>query len=574
MNQRPSCGRSTALIARPPGGTALQRAWTLPLALAALAGILRWLTRARLFYNWDSVQYALGSRHFDLLLHQPHPPGSYDYVLLSRGLNFLTGDPHTSLLMMSAVSGGLAVIIAYLLAREWGGEGAGRWAALTVAVAPLFWFYGSVGLPYSVEGLLAPLVALYAWRLWRGSHTCADALGLAASCGLAGGFRPTALPFLFPIWALGIATLARRHPARAAASLGLLAALTVGWLIPCLASAGGLRSYLALNASMSHLLGDTAVWTHGWPALREAATTHLLTFQASVLPGVGLLLLGLLLRRLAASSASPKPFRTPALTHHLSASDRAHASSAGPATSSQPLFPRAAILFVALWMLPAFLFYLLAHFNSPGYSLTYMTGLVALLAVGQARIFGEMRRAATVFAQAALVALLATAFWHGLPGIHPARWGQRTLAKTEIDHHDRYWFAFRDYLRARFPSREVLILVGPSSTDGLRVVQALLPERAARIYQCIGTDPSQLPPEIKRLPWLRFLSPEEVRASQVPVLGVARTQADRAYHATVLGLAPARLRWVELGGGFQAVVISPGRGAQRLPSAGNRTAPA
>src|SRR5919198_1092555 len=40
--------------------------------------------RTRMLYNWDSVQFALALREYDVVKHQPHPPGYVLYVALGR----------------------------------------------------------------------------------------------------------------------------------------------------------------------------------------------------------------------------------------------------------------------------------------------------------------------------------------------------------------------------------------------------------------------------------------------------------------------------------------------------------
>src|SRR5438128_9079499 len=84
-------------------------------------------------------------------------------------------------------------------------------AAALLAVSPLFWFYGSVGLTYAGEAFGASLVAWYAFGALRGS---ARALYLGALIlGLMGGMRQSVLVLLFPLWA-GCAVLGVRSRPR------------------------------------------------------------------------------------------------------------------------------------------------------------------------------------------------------------------------------------------------------------------------------------------------------------------------------------------------------------------------
>lgn len=497
--------------------------------LAAVAILLRWFARSQLYYGWDVVQYALGIERFDLADHRPHPPGCFYYVMLGRFLTLFTHDPHTSLLVISATCGGLLVGVAWYLAREWGGEAAGTWAALMAAFAPIFCFYGAVGLPYAVEGVVASLVALAAWRLARGDHSWGTALGLGLAYGLAIGFRPTVLPFLLPIWLVGMRRLVGHEPVRAAVSIAALLLLTLGWFVPTVISAGGLTSYLELNAAMTHMFRTSAVWAHGWDpawiayALRRAGTTHATTLLTGVAPGVALLVLAI-------------PF----------AGGRAW-----------PLVSRAVLRFATLWVLPAFLFYLLAHFNSPGYALTYMAGLVCVVAVALARCFAVLPWGAAALGQVALTATMVWCFWVGIPGMPPERWDQLALTRAEISHHDRYFQRFRDYVRSRFAPGEVIVLAGTTSSNGLRTLQGIMPEYAEEIYIPAAAYPRGLPEPIRRLRWLRFFTPQEYRRATRPIVAAMRTHNDAPNLAYNLRVPPERWYWAPLGEGFHAVVIAP-----------------
>src|SRR5205814_4924727 len=132
------------------------------------------------------------------------------------------------------------------------------------------------------------------------------------SLGATGGFRPTSIAFLLPIWLLGIGRLAlstgsRRNPSApraarsaalpsegdnggrmsaeaapsdrwraAAVSAGLAVALTLAWLIPTTAASGGVGTYLRLTREMNSTLHVSAVWEVADPraALRFAGYSH------------------------------------------------------------------------------------------------------------------------------------------------------------------------------------------------------------------------------------------------------------------------------------------------------------
>src|SRR5262249_24558274 len=52
----------------------------LAVGLSLLTIVSRLPYRARMLYNWDAVQFALALREYDVVKHQPHPPGYVLYV--------------------------------------------------------------------------------------------------------------------------------------------------------------------------------------------------------------------------------------------------------------------------------------------------------------------------------------------------------------------------------------------------------------------------------------------------------------------------------------------------------------
>src|SRR5439155_25942346 len=101
--------------------------------------------------------------------------------------------------------------------------------------------------------------------------------------------------------------------------------------------------------------------------------------------------------------------------------------------------------------LPAFLFYLLGHFNSPGYALLYAGLLAAGASAYAARVLFSGARAAPLLAAAVLVMLLLNTwlFHSGWP-LAP-RLAQRGMSEAEIRDHDRYYTEVRKYLQSRSP---------------------------------------------------------------------------------------------------------------------------
>ncbi len=308
--------------------------------LAALTLLSRWPYRARMLYNWDAVQFALALHEFDVTKHQPHPPGYLLYVGLGRLLNLLMGDPTLAYVALAMLFSAGTTFIVYWLAKRLYDRCTALAAAALLAVSPLSWFYGSVGLTYAGEAFGASAVAWFAYGALAGNprHLYWSALAL----GLVGGMRPSVLVLLFPLW-LGCAVIGVRSPRRLAAAAGVLAAAVLSWLLPMLWLTGGLDAYLRAS---SQLYGSVVLRTSVLEAPLDEIFAQSRYLLESVIVGLGPLALALL--------ALPFSIRRAGW--------------------------RSREWFLLAWILPPVAFYALVHFGQAGYVLTFLPALVILLA--------------------------------------------------------------------------------------------------------------------------------------------------------------------------------------------------
>lgn len=250
-----------------PGRLLLGRQWeaVAGVAVSALAVLVTRLPlRTRHLLNWDAAQFALGLRHFDIVHHQPHPPGYPAYLLAGRLLLPLFGDPNQALVALSIGGEAAGVAGAFLFARHLFGAGAGLVTAGALVASPLFWYYGEAANTYALEPGLTLAVAWFAWRAWNGEEGAA--VPAAVALAAAGALRPSLAVLLAPLVALAVLRLRSRrrlvHAGTAAAGV------TAAWLIPMTVLAGG---PLALWSASAALGGDvtasTAIWRAGPPGL-------------------------------------------------------------------------------------------------------------------------------------------------------------------------------------------------------------------------------------------------------------------------------------------------------------------
>lgn len=217
-------------------------------ALSLLTVLSRLPYRARILYNWDAVQFALALEEYDVGKHQPHPPGYILYVILGRLVNTWLHDATGAYVLLAVAFSGLTTFVVYYLARAVYDRPTALAAAALLAVSPLSWFYGSVGLTYAGEALFASVVAYFAFRALHGSET--DAWLAAGYLGLAGGLRQSILLLLFPLW-LGSVAVGLRRLRTVLAGVAILAVAVLTWFLPMIWMTGGLDRYLAASRDLA-----------------------------------------------------------------------------------------------------------------------------------------------------------------------------------------------------------------------------------------------------------------------------------------------------------------------------------
>ena len=78
----------------------------------------RVLFATKYLFEWDSVQLALGMRNFNIINHQPHPPGYFFYVYSGKFLNKIIGNANYSLIIINVVFTIIAAILFYNIALK------------------------------------------------------------------------------------------------------------------------------------------------------------------------------------------------------------------------------------------------------------------------------------------------------------------------------------------------------------------------------------------------------------------------------------------------------------------------
>jgi hypothetical protein len=349
------------------------------LALALVTLVSRWPYRAHMLYNWDAVQFALALREFDVTKHQPHPPGYLLYVLLGRLLNAWFSDPTFAYVGLAMLFSAGTTFVVFWLGKCLYDRVVATAAAALLAVSPLFWFYGSVGLTYAGEAFGASLIAWYAYGALKGSPR---ALYLGAlALGLVGGMRQSVLVLLFPLW-VGCALLGVRSLPRLLTAGGVLITSVLSWLLPMLWLTGGVAAYARASAQ---LYDSVVLRTSVLEGSLDVTLAQARYLAESVIVGLGPLAL--------AALALPS-----------------YARRRGWGRQEW---------FLLAWIAPPAAFYTLVHFGQAGYVLTFLPALVLLLsraladtvAAGTARVRRPNWRWALTTAAVVPMLLVDTSFF-------------------------------------------------------------------------------------------------------------------------------------------------------------------
>ena len=226
------------------------------LAASLLVGVARWLARARVPDDYDSIGFVRALTKFDLARLQPHFPGYPVYVALgdlgaAAGLAPLAAATLISALAAAATAAavwrlGFAVAAADDTASAAAAPTAG-WAALALYLgAWLPWQLGGAALS---DATATAFVALAFAALTVDGAAAAAAAGAAIALAL--GTRASYWPL-----ALSFALVAARRRHRRAALAGAAAGLAA-WLVPFVSLVGP-RALWSLGRT--HLVGHFTVW--------------------------------------------------------------------------------------------------------------------------------------------------------------------------------------------------------------------------------------------------------------------------------------------------------------------------
>ncbi len=396
--------------------------------LFVLGILIRLPFTEQIFYHWDSINFAMSLRQFNVWLGQPQVPGYILFVALAQLVNRLTGDAQTTLVGISLVSGALAVAFLYLLGRDMFSRTVGLIAALFLASSPLFWFYGEVALPHTLDALVVIVFVWMVYRILQGEFRLA--IPAAIWLGLAGGLRPQTEMFLAPLavyagWRLGWK--------RGLLAGVILALVDFAWFIPLVILTGGLSRYFFVMRQFSAAFDSTTSVLSGaglFGLQRNATKLAMYTIYgwglASIPAGLAALKILAVDRKRVFSFQKPGWLSDPRLW------------------------------VILLWLLPATGFYLLVHMGQQGLTFVFLPVLLLVSAAGAVYILRER-----VFLNRLVVAgliLINSAIFLIAPTFPLGANGVKILTADTIRAQDRFYQLRFQAILKQFPAQNTILI--------------------------------------------------------------------------------------------------------------------
>ena len=319
------------------------------IAILVILSILMLVTRlpftSKYLFEWDSVDFALGFENYDIIHHQPQPPGYILYVGLGKIVNWIFHDANTTMVFLSIVFSIFTVVLVYFLAKQMFSEKIALVASLLLVFNPIFWFYGEVATIYPCEAFLATLIAYLSYNMLKGNDKYLYPAVIAL--GLAGGFREDLIIFMFPLW-LFCLVYPDRSPKRIIKAFLVLIISTLIWFIPTILLAGGLDSFILANGHFGSSFATTSALfgaSMTMQLLMDLSLFAWLILAFGIIGGLFVIIFALKDRKVILNN-----IKTPKL------------------------------ILLALWIFPLLIFQILIPLSKPGYILTYISAIALILA--------------------------------------------------------------------------------------------------------------------------------------------------------------------------------------------------
>lgn len=200
-------------------------------------------------FEWDSVQLALGMKKFDILLHQPHPPGYFFYVYLSKLINLLLNNPNYSMIILNIFLTIVGGIIFFKISQKiFKNQILSLLSALIFLFNPFIWFHGEFANVYIVDSTFALIFFYLTLLIIKEKKNLLPLYSFLFALGI--GLRQSILIFFTPLY-LYTFYFYIKHQKKPILDIiknfSILIITSLAWLMPAAYLSGGLFQFFKIT---------------------------------------------------------------------------------------------------------------------------------------------------------------------------------------------------------------------------------------------------------------------------------------------------------------------------------------
>jgi hypothetical protein len=290
-----------------------------------------------------------------------------------------------------------------------------------LASSPLFWFYGEIALPHTVDTFLVITSVWWLYETMRGDRRFLFPAVIILA--IAGGVRPQTLVFLAPLTLFAFRGVGWKNFVLA----GIVGAIVcLMWFIPLTMLNGGVSRYLEIMDKFgTRFQTNTSIFAGaGWAGVQH----NVLKIVPYTLYGWSVALV-------------------PAMLYGGQLIYRRN----WPHTWEK-------VGFLLLWITPSLLFYVFIHMGQQGLVFVYLPALILVSAAALVRLLDA--RPNLLAAAAAVIVVFNTGIFILLPEYPLAPIQQRFLTRDTLRNNDLYYQSRFDAIRDNFSPANTAILAG------------------------------------------------------------------------------------------------------------------
>lgn len=236
---------------------------------------------SRLPYNWDAAQFVLAVRHYEIGMHQPHPPGYPLFVVLGKLLHLVVSE-NLALVIIAILFGYISVVVIYLFCyRLWPNKLGSAFITTAYIVNPLFWLYRETALTYVVDAAASITLGYLVWQTMT-RRTRQYVFISSGVLALAGAIRPSLVALLLPLFIFQL-SFHRRNWKLVLGSFGIVLIGTLAWFIPVVIVTGGVGEYLTESRN---LYGASVANSNIFEQTKLVFNTILISLNILIIPMV------------------------------------------------------------------------------------------------------------------------------------------------------------------------------------------------------------------------------------------------------------------------------------------------